>query len=217
MNKLKGNMQTDLNLKDNNLKLYNKIIPNGFITSTTEIGIKSPIVEKKQYITESTKETEESKIKIIFNNKCKSFKDKQNKFSNYIENKNDTKINNKILKLMCLANKYVYIKDLPFDLDEGDLILKDRVESIIKKSNIDVNLWKNNIICKATLRDNITKSFVSDYKKGEPFRVYFIKKQDYIEIYLLDLYHLFATNYVPTISKNYEKIKRYNICFTKLI
>lgn len=175
------------------------------IADIFEDDLESTASENISMISESLNEPTYT-IKIL--NNTKSIRNKQFKFSNYIENNNkNTTTNSDILKILNLMNEEHLIDDLPM-VEDNEIDFNPRLESIIQNLGVDTSL--------PTFKWKVSDALFNDLafnKSGDLLRIITQTIGSELIIVLFDPFHLFATN---NFNYTFEKVKTYPVCLSQL-
>lgn len=188
----------------------------GFDQKRTFIGETPDQIEISEPITKAASPFQEKSMRVTLNANLKSFKLKEEKFSNHIKKVDSSKECNALRRIfLCTKSNELKVKEIPFCLNDETLHKNKRQRNILDVSGLSKSVL-NNSIGKATYLDEVSRGFVNP-KDGQPIRVYFVEKPKTddsreIEIIIIDLYHLLATRN----TKNYDSVKQYNTCMTKV-
>lgn len=180
-----------------------------FAANRTSIEVTSlpATIQTKEPISDAVSLIQKQPVYISLNADLKSFKVKDEKFSNFIQRKDSPyTVCNALKKIFSCAGNDLTIQDVPFELDEDTLEKHARQNKILKASGLSPAIIKGDIN-KAAYRDAATKGLLDKYKSNQPMRVFFVDKGSSnssrkIEIIIIDLYHLLATKR----TKDYDEM-----------
>lgn len=149
---------------------------------------------------------------VKFHPNFKSVRVDGEKFSNHLEDISESQYCSRARKIFSFENQEVKYGDLCFELDEDGLKIKPKHVNILNECGV-YNGESDNEISKSTYTDSISKDHLSSRKSLIETRVFFKlrKKSLELEIILVDLYHLFATNDKKKINETYSKVKGYQV------
>lgn len=181
------------------------------INSNLVVNDNNKLFKPKEHLKEKAKRSKPPVVQLTFHENLKSIRNKEHKFCNFLDSKGCTKEKEALQKIFENENKVCTRDLLPFTLEEETLRLKDRPKTILDAAGL-LNNEKSGDIGKGTYLDQISKWNPTTAKKGQPIRIYFKDEDGKVEIILIDLYHLFASNRMNEIKAKYRSMSGYNLC-----
>ncbi len=185
------------------------------INSNLVVNDSNKLFKPKEHLKEKAKRSKPPEVQLTFHKNLRSFRNKEHKFCNFLDSKGCTKEKEALQKIFENEGEVCTRDLLPFTLEEETLRLEERPKTILDAAGL-LNNEKSGDIGKGTYLDQISKLNSTTAKKGQPIRIYFKDEDGKVEIILIDLYHMFASNKMKEITKKYRILSRYNYCMNNI-
>lgn len=161
---------------------------------------------------EASKDILVKRVKFTINPKIKSFIHKKELFSNKLKKIDNGKECSALQTIFSLNNKETFWEDVPIFVDEKGLNANERILNILEKSPIDISF--STAIGKAYFMNGFTRT------KDDYIRIYYKRKDQNIDIVLVDLYHLLAYDLEKNqkfITDKFNQVKSFGACMSQIL
>lgn len=194
--------QIKIVLEEQNKNKIKQAVPKLNINSNT-LKIKDGTIEKnlKKELLQKAKP-----VVFHFHDNLKSVRVKEHHFTNMLRSKEGTHYHDILTDIFSIDGKeLIDDKDIPFTLEQEELIISKKHVDIMNASNVYGGQTK---IHKSTYRDMKSRMLNTNPKESS-VRMFYLKDKESRKILLIDLYHLFAYSKA---DKDYPKYSSYDYC-----